>query len=680
MENRHSSPKQNCLMESNVTTRRAPGREKSKMAQNIIEKAFDLEEKGSLFIDSILSQDEEHDIISMMNTANELDGGLKLPSFYTSSQMGGKDPRRPQSLQLSPIGPRGVGLDAQLSDHFSTGPALHPLMDLPKVSYMNSSDQSIQDKSIITAEYTPIISGTLPALSPRSSRADGADDGANVMEEKRPADLVTAAGDIRDGTDDTELKVVVDPVTAEVDDPWKRKHDPVSDNRETGGASTPRPSSLQQPLVDGDLGNEDKQDHHSDEDSEGDTTSEIAEADPLDRYPDFETLASRLLEVDEVLKRLNGSSADLGTTVRSLESSLEFSQKEVEDLKKENRDLIARMATLELEDKRTQFQVENVDEKLDRLETTVKKKNLVFEGIPEQEGRNEDVDKTISDLFDQLSINAGINMEACYRMGPYNRHRPRPILVAFEKQVDRDLVYSKRVDVRKTTDFQRVWINEDLGQASKRKRGLIRMIAKEAQLQGIDCRTGKYALHINRVKYDSSNLEELPPQLQPTSLKQVQIDKETLAYQSEFAPFSNFFPCKITIGQHTFFCLEQAYQFLRAKILLKPLAATKIYLSRDVRFIKQAAADLGSSEEWERRQFDLMYVCLMKKFLQHPDLKALLLSTGDLQLVEATPDRLWGCGATLSSNALRRHEWPGRNKHGEILMTVRAELRRKRNQ
>ena len=195
------------------------------------------------------------------------------------------------------------------------------------------------------------------------------------------------------------------------------------------------------------------------------------------------------------------------------------------------------------------------------------------------------------------------------------------------------MIYGKRMDLKHSTDFQMVWINEDLGQASKRKRGLIRLITREAQQQGIECKSGKYALHINRIKYDESNWDELPPQIQPAALKQVQIDKETLAYQSEFAPLSNFFPCKIVIGPHTFFCLEQAFQFLRAKIMGKPLAATRIYLSRDVRLIKQIGAELGTSDDWENRQFDLMFVCLMRKFQQHPELKALLLNTGDLQLV-----------------------------------------------
>ena len=239
---------------------------------------------------------------------------------------------------------------------------------------------------------------------------------------------------------------------------------------------------------------------------------------------------------------------------------------------------------------------------------------------------------------------------------------------------DRDLVYAKRIDLRRTADYQKVWINEDLNPASKRKRELVRLISREAQNQGIDCKSGKYAVHIDRTKYDNTNWEDLPPQLKPAILKQVPIDDNTLAFQSEHAPLSNFFPSQIVIGKHRFFCAEQAFQFLRAKTLNKPLIATRIYLSRDVRYIKQLGREAGTSDEWEANQFDYMYICLKRKFEQNPELKALLLQTGNMELIEATPDRLWGCGATLSSNILRKREWTGRNKLGGILMTVRDEL------
>jgi len=67
-------------------------------------------------------------------------------------------------------------------------------------------------------------------------------------------------------------------------------------------------------------------------------------------------------------------------------------------------------------------------------------------------------------------------------------------------------------------------------------------------------------------------------------------------------------------------------------------------------------------------KFDRMKRVLQAKFTQHEDLKHLLLSTGTARLVEsATVDnavnRLWG-----EVNGV------GKNKLGELLMEVRAEL------
>ena len=377
-----------------------------------------------------------------------------------------------------------------------------------------------------------------------------------------------------------------------------------------------------------------------------------------------------------LLTALNGDSAKHGTTIDDLITSLEFSQKEVDALKSENAQLKQKLGDTIMEDRKTQFQVNALESKVDRIETTTKRKNLIIEGVPEMEGRNENVEKSICELFDQLQVHKGINYEGCYRMGPYTKSRIRPIVVSFERQADRDAIYTKRFELKRTQDFKKVWINEDLGALSKRKRGLIRMISKEAQAQGVDCKTGKYFVQIEGKRYDDTNLEELPPQLQLTNLKQTMVAKDVLAYQSEHAPFSNFFPCQVVIGKHKFFCLEQAFQFMRAKILDRPLAATKIYMSRDVRFIKQTGAELGTSEEWERRQYDVMYECLMRKFQQNEHLKRLLPKTGEIELLEATPDRLWGCGATLSSTVIRKGGWPGKNKQGKILMAVREEIRR----
>ena len=83
-------------------------------------------------------------------------------------------------------------------------------------------------------------------------------------------------------------------------------------------------------------------------------------------------------------------------------------------------------------------------------------------------------------------------------------------------------------------------------------------------------------------------------------------------------------------------------------------------------------AELGRSRklplrhDWEEVKDEVMYKAILKKFQTHPKLKELLLSTGDEEIVENAPgDYYWGCGKDGS----------GQNKLGQILMSVRQELR-----
>jgi ribA/ribD-fused uncharacterized protein len=86
----------------------------------------------------------------------------------------------------------------------------------------------------------------------------------------------------------------------------------------------------------------------------------------------------------------------------------------------------------------------------------------------------------------------------------------------------------------------------------------------------------------------------------------------------------------------------------------------------------RAAADMGRSRklplrrDWEAVKDQVMLEAVRAKFTQHDDLRALLLGTGDAVLVEHTAnDSYWGDGGDGS----------GRNRLGQILMSVRDELR-----
>lgn len=60
-----------------------------------------------------------------------------------------------------------------------------------------------------------------------------------------------------------------------------------------------------------------------------------------------------------------------------------------------------------------------------------------------------------------------------------------------------------------------------------------------------------------------------------------------------------------------------------------------------------------------------MRAAVQAKFAQHADLRAILLGTGDGEIIENAPrDYYWGCGATGT----------GKNMLGIILMETRAAL------
>jgi N-glycosidase YbiA len=94
---------------------------------------------------------------------------------------------------------------------------------------------------------------------------------------------------------------------------------------------------------------------------------------------------------------------------------------------------------------------------------------------------------------------------------------------------------------------------------------------------------------------------------------------------------------------------------------------------REVSKPKQAAElgrrrDFPLRKDWEDIKDDVMRRAVLAKFQTHEDIRDLLLSTGDEELVEKTTgDTYWGCGT----------DGTGKNMLGKILMEVREQLRGK---
>ena len=74
--------------------------------------------------------------------------------------------------------------------------------------------------------------------------------------------------------------------------------------------------------------------------------------------------------------------------------------------------------------------------------------------------------------------------------------------------------------------------------------------------------------------------------------------------------------------------------------------------------------------DWEGVKDDVMRRAVKAKFEQHPEIRQVLLGTGDAEIIENAPgDYYWGCGT----------KGTGKNMLGIILVEVREQLREDEN-
>ena len=128
---------------------------------------------------------------------------------------------------------------------------------------------------------------------------------------------------------------------------------------------------------------------------------------------------------------------------------------------------------------------------------------------------------------------------------------------------------------------------------------------------------------------------------------------------------SNFYAAPIEVGGSTWPTTEHYYQ---AQKFSDPKLQEAIRDAATPGVAKKLAwsDSTGLRSDWDTARDDVMLVALRAKFTQHPDLRALLLATGDALLVEHTHlDHYWADGGDGS----------GQNRLGLLLMQVREELR-----
>jgi ribA/ribD-fused uncharacterized protein len=132
-------------------------------------------------------------------------------------------------------------------------------------------------------------------------------------------------------------------------------------------------------------------------------------------------------------------------------------------------------------------------------------------------------------------------------------------------------------------------------------------------------------------------------------------------------------------AQMTFCCAEQFMMYCKAVIFGDYQTADEIKHHEDPKTQKTLGGYVAnfSDEEWNKFKFAIVEYANYSKFGQNPDLKALLLGTGDREIFEAASrDRIWGIGfsAQTARTMRSRKDW-GQNLLGKALMSAREKLK-----
>ncbi|HIK33010.1 MAG TPA: NADAR family protein [Oscillatoriales cyanobacterium M59_W2019_021] len=135
--------------------------------------------------------------------------------------------------------------------------------------------------------------------------------------------------------------------------------------------------------------------------------------------------------------------------------------------------------------------------------------------------------------------------------------------------------------------------------------------------------------------------------------------------------FSNFSPHGIHLDGKDWQTVEHYYQAQKFKGTADEWVMREIWQAPT----PEEAARLGRDscrtyrEDWSEAKTTVMRRAVFTKFLTHGEIQAVLLGTGDEEIVEDSPrDDFWGCGADRT----------GQNHLGKILMSVRDEIRQMR--
>lgn len=152
-----------------------------------------------------------------------------------------------------------------------------------------------------------------------------------------------------------------------------------------------------------------------------------------------------------------------------------------------------------------------------------------------------------------------------------------------------------------------------------------------------------------------------------SDVKQPDVPKEQKVvidqFRGDFGFLSNFFESSIWIDGIQYKSVEHAYQAAKAG---DEVSKRMIREAKTPGIAKKLGYAVQLPYDWDKKKIDLMRTLIREKFA-NPLLRAMLLATGDAELIEGNTwnDTFWGVCRGVGQNWL-----------GKILMEIREECRK----
>jgi hypothetical protein len=165
-------------------------------------------------------------------------------------------------------------------------------------------------------------------------------------------------------------------------------------------------------------------------------------------------------------------------------------------------------------------------------------------------------------------------------------------------------------------------------------------------------------------------------------VKVEQEEPEPVLFSSDLAEFKEFsvdYEAPMQVDGITFPTVQHYVQWSKAKQFGDAEAQAKILKTKSPKSVKTYGDKVVGfkEDEWNEKRDQVMAIALKAKFMQHADLKAKLLSTGDKIIGEANArDKYWSIGTGASQDKAKKpSKWPGTNRLGQLLMDLRRDLK-----